>query len=262
LENIYNAIKSDIKNHPIITSSILGIVPEWKRSQYVILSEIISKFLKECPLMRKELKQSLGNTISAITLQRFFENNYKIKTHNDLRFIKTLDKLCMFLGKEDLNTYIRDRVNKLNEIKVGRNPDLDFVEKDLILKYCQCHFDAFKKLPQINLNTLLQYVIKDSPYFTRIKMAMEEKGKKKLTFITENNSSNFEIFEVKNISDEEDLKVIKTQEFWNLYFLDAEKNKFIINHLNTQFYFLRKHDEQWRIWDNYNPEQGKILKIN
>lgn len=212
--------------------------------------------------MTKELQQSLGNTISPITLQRFFENKYKIKTHNDLRFIKTLDKICMFLGKENLNTYIRNSVTTANQTKIGENYELDFVEKELILKYCQCHFDEFKKLPQLNLSNFLKYVIKDSPYFARIKIAMEEKRKRKLTFITENNKSNFEIFEVKNISDEDDLKVIKTQEFWNLFFLDSEKNKYIVNHLNTQFYFLKKHGDEWRIWDNYNPEQGKILKIN
>ena len=238
------------------------MVSEWKRSQFVILAEIISNYLSNSPLMTKTLKQSLGNTISAITMQRFFENNYNIKTHNDLRFIKTLDKLCIFLGKSDLNTYIKESVHHKNEINISKNLNLDVIEKNLILNYCQWHFEAFRNLPNFNITKIENFVIKNSPFQARIKISMETKSKKKLTFITENNSSNYEIFHVEKISDDADLKVIKTQEFWNLIFMDQKKNKYIINHLNTQFYFLKKEEKEWRIWDNVNPEQDRILKIN
>ena len=100
---IYNAIKKDIRKHPNVVSSILGIVPEWKRSQYIILSEIISKHLATSEKLVGIRKTELGSTISHITLQRFFENDYQEKTHNDLRFLKTLDKICIFLDKNDLN---------------------------------------------------------------------------------------------------------------------------------------------------------------
>jgi len=261
LENIYNAIKNDIRNHPNVTLSILGQVPEWKRSQFVILSEIISNYLSDCSVLTNVRKLNLGATISAITLQRFFENEYQVKTHNDLRFIKTLDKLCVFLGKFDLNNYIHDLIHQ--EKKRDQNVlKLNFFEKDLVLNYCKTHFEALCYLPTTNIEKISLFVFQDSPFHERIQISMEQKRKNNLVFITENNQSNYEIFEVIKICDDPELKVIKTQEFWNLLFMDAERNKYIINHLNTQFYFLKKRDGDWKIWENYNPEHGKILKIN
>jgi hypothetical protein len=49
---------------------------------------------------------SFQTVFSYITLQRFFDNSYKASALNDLRFIKTLYKLCIFLGHYDLNEYI------------------------------------------------------------------------------------------------------------------------------------------------------------
>lgn len=262
LENIYNAIKNDIRSHPNVTASILGQVNNWKRSQFVILSDIISEYLSTCELLSHERKLNLGASIAPITLQRFFENEYQIKTHNDLRFIKTLDKLCLFLGKYDLNKYIHDRVHQVEEI--GNNTELkvEAIEKDLIFNYCRSQFDALMALPNIDLNKIADFVYYKSPLAERIRTALEKKKKNNLVIVTENTRSNYEIFGMTKISDDGKLKVIKTQEFWNVLFIDDERNTYIANHLNTQFYFIKKFDEGWKIWDNFNPDYGQILKIN
>ena len=262
LEKIYNAIKNDIRSHPNITSSILGHVPEWKRSQFIILSEIISTFLSACPLLTDERKLNLGVTISPITLQRFFENEYRSKTHNDLRFIKTLDKICLFLGKEDLNNYIQDRFHGTEEIETDDDLTVDAEEKDLILDYCKAYFDALIDLPNIDLHNTERFVHKNSPIRERFRISMEEKRKNNLVFVNENNRSNYEIFEITKISDDGKLKVMKTHEFWNLLFLDGDQNKYIANHFNIQFYFIKKFGDEWKIWDNFNPDKGDIIKIN
>ncbi|KIA88995.1 hypothetical protein [Kaistella jeonii] len=262
MENIYNAIKNDIKSHPNVTLSILGQVREWKRSQFVILSDIISEYLSTCVLLTSDRKLNLGVTISAITLQRFFENDYQVKTHNDLRFIKTLDKLCLFLGKHDLNNYIHDRVNLTEEIETHNDLKVESIEKDLIINFCKSQFDALMDLPKISINKISRFVYVESPLTERIRVAMEEKRKNNLVIITENNRSNYEIFGMTKISDDGKLKVIKTQEFWNLLFMDGDQNTYIANHLNTQFYFIKKFGEEWKIWDNFNPDYGQILKIN
>ena len=70
------------------------------------MAEIVSQELSHSKFLQGERKFELGNTISYITLQRFFDNSYKTSALNDLRFIKTLDKLCIFLGHYDLNEYI------------------------------------------------------------------------------------------------------------------------------------------------------------
>ena len=260
MENIYNAIKKDIKSHPDVTSSILGLVPEWKRSQFIILSEIISAYLSTCPLLTHERKLNLGVTISAITLQRFFETDYHVKTHNDLRFIKTLDKICLFLGKIDLNNYIHDRVHKIDEIETDAL-HVNHIEKSLILNFCKSQFEALIDLPKISINRISRFVYLESPLTERIRVAMEEKRKNNLVIVTENNRSNYEVFGMTKISDDGKLKVIKTQEFWNLLFIDGDQNTYIANHLNTQFYFIKRFGEEWKIWDNFNPDYGQILKI-
>lgn len=139
---------------------------------------------------------------------------------------------------------------------------IDFFEKELVVNFCQSQFDALKDLPSISFDKITQYIYKDSPLFKRIRIFIEDQKKNDLLFITENNGSNFEIFDVEKISDEPTLKVIKTKEFWNLIFKNNDDQHYIINHLNTQFYFIKKRDQQWEIWDNYNPDFGKILKIN
>jgi hypothetical protein len=70
------------------------------------LAKIVSQKLSHSKFLQGARKFELGNTISYITLQRFFDNSYKASALNDLRFIKTLYKLCIFLGHYDLNEYI------------------------------------------------------------------------------------------------------------------------------------------------------------
>ena len=263
MEKIYNAIKEDIKNHPEVKSSILGMVEDWKRSQYVILAELISANLLETLSLSDGRRLSLGVAISPITLQRFYENDYQIKTHNDLRFIKTLDKLCIFLGKNDLNDYIHQDFKHKNKL----NPDHKDAEnhlsdKELVFKFCEYQFDALKRLPNINLENLSTTVYKESPILARTTNYLEEKKEKKLVFITENNRSNYEIFQITTVSEDSELKVVKTKEFWNLVFKDEQDNNYVVHHISTQFYFIKKLEDDWKIWDNYNPNYTNFQKIN
>lgn len=129
LKSIYNSIKESIKLHPQVSSSVLGNVDHWKRSHYVILSEIIKNVLAVADELQGHRKFELGNTISHITLQRFFESDYQDKTHNDLRFLKTLDKICIFLGYKDLNNYIAQY--KKDKPEGSKNFNLEF-SSDLI----------------------------------------------------------------------------------------------------------------------------------
>ena len=259
MESIYNSIKNDIRNHPEVKSSVLGQVRDWKRSQFVILSEIISACLAQSELLNGDRKFEIGTSISHITLQRFFENNYCDKTHNDLRFLKTLDKLCIFLEENDLNTYIKHKKSEKSSLN-NATIDADFC-RDLIIDFCNAQFTAAKKLPISDISSVLEFVFENSPLCERIRNFVEEQSQKKLKLITENNRSNFEIFDFSVVTNREDLKVIKTQEFWNLLFKDIESGeKHIINRLNAQSYFIKKIEGKWKIWDNYNPNSGQIIK--
>ena len=112
MKSIYNLIKEEIRKQPNIQESILGKANPWKRSHYIILSEIIKEELSKKEELQNERKFELGTSISHITLQRFFESDYDYKTHNDLRFLKTLDKICIFLGFKDLSAFVMNVKDK------------------------------------------------------------------------------------------------------------------------------------------------------
>lgn len=61
------------------------------------------------------------------------------------------------------------------------------------------------------------------------------------------------------ISNEDENKALKTQEFWNLLF-ESENGAedYVVNRLNTQIYFIKKIYGVWKIWDNYNPNAGEM----
>lgn len=256
MKTIYNLIKENLHNNPIIINSVLGKSHPWKRSHYVILSEIIQENLLVNEVLQNEKKFELGTSISHITLQRFFESDYDYKTHNDLRFLKTLDKLCIFLSFKNLNDFIQ----KVKEDKV-------FVEShftkemavELVYKYCFLNFEFFKQFPDPKLNIFNDLVFSNSPLFERIKNYTTELKEIISSLITKNNRSNYEIFDIQVVSDEEDKIVIKTQEFWNCtFYLKDSDEEYKVNELSSQIYFVKKMDEVWKIWDNYNPNSGSI----
>ncbi len=252
---IYNSIRKDILNNPKIKNSVLGMVKEWKRSHYIILSEIISEKLASCEELQDEKKYELGNTISHITLQRFFENEYQYKTHNDLRFIKTLDKICIFLGYKNLNAYIKHHNPKSDKVETIQETDI----KNLIYNYSSSLFEALSKFPILSLDVFSESLFSNAPLLERLKLFGTELCDRKFELITKNNRSNYEIYDIRIIVDEPDKKVIETKEFWNLLFKEGVTNKkHFFNLLDTQVYFVHKIDNIWKIWDNYNPSSGII----
>ena len=259
METIYNLIKQEIRNIDHVKNSVLGDSHPWKRSHYIILSEIISKNLSEKEELRNEKRFEIGTSISHITLQRFFESDYDYKTHNDLRFIKTLDKICIFLGHKDLNDYVQylKQLENYSDIIFTREQSFE-----LVYKYCVRNFRFLKILPKIQFEMFDDIIFSDSPFIERIKTYSKELSDLNLELITQNNRSNYEIFDIEIISDEEEKMVIKTQEFWNLVFKQKDSNKeFVINELNTQVYFLKRINNIWKIWDNYNPNSGLLNRI-
>lgn len=256
MKSIYNLLKEEIKQHPTIRNSILENSHPWKRSHYIILSEIIKDELSQKEELRNERKFELGTSISHITLQRFFESDYDFKTHNDLRFLKTLDKICIFLGFNDLNAFVTHL--KISETRSEINSEKEFSE-GIIYKYCRTNFEFFKFFPKLKLELFNDLIFPEAPFRERIKNYSAELCDRKLKLFTKNNRSNFEIFDLEIISEESEKIVVKTQEFWNLVFVvDGSDEQYVVNELNTQIYFIKKIDGIWKIWDNYNPNSGLL----
>lgn len=256
MKTIYNLIKEDVKKHPKIENSVLGNVSEWKRSNYIILSEIIRSELSQSELLTNSKKLELGNTISHITLQRFFENDYQNKTHNDLRFLKTLDKICIFLGHDDLNSYIEKVRGNFND---NQESEENTFSTEIIYKYCNTVFELYKNFPTLKLDLFEGLVSDNSPFLERASEFSKELCDRQFELITKNNRSNYEVFDINIITDEPDKKILESQEFWNLLFKVGETGEeHFVNQLNTQIYFIRKIDNEWKIWDNYNPDAGRL----
>lgn len=258
MRTIYNSIREEVVRHPKVKNSVLGNVSEWKRSHYIILSEIIKEELSEAEELKGGKKFEIGNTISHVTLQRFFENDYQDKTHNDLRFLKTLDKICIFLGHKDLNAYIlsiKDKTQENGQSTVDENSFLT----TMVYDYCATVFEFYKNFPEHKTELFKDLVFNDSPFLERASHFSKELCDRDFQLVTKNNRSNYEVFDIHIVTDEPDKKILESQEFWNLLFKVGETGEeHFVNQLNTQIYFIRKINNVWKIWDNYNPDAGRL----
>ncbi len=248
-------LKTEIKNSPQVANSILGYTDQWKSSHYNTLATLVSESLMKSSLLQGEKKFELGNTISGMTLKRFFEGQNSETASNDLRFLKTLDKLSIFLGYQDFNEFIQKNKNPETPIHIPEtlvHEDRIYFE-NIILGCARCEFDFLRKLPEINLNPLQDFVIVGAPYHTRIDRYLH-KLKEQEYVISSLPESNYEVFnlEIKNKTSRS--VVIATSEFWNLNFIDGNEEPHHYHTMNQQNYFLKKDgDGNWKIWDNYNP---------
>jgi hypothetical protein len=43
--------------------------------------------------------------------------------------------------------------------------------------------------------------------------------------------------------------------------VENSDEKYIVNELDTQIYFIKKIDNTWKIWDNYNPNSGLLNQV-
>lgn len=252
MKTIYNSIREEVVKHSKVRNSVLGNVNEWKRSHYIILSEIIKEELSEAEQLKGGKKFEIGNTISHVTLQRFFENDYQDKTHSDLRFLKTLDKICIFLGYKDLNDYILSNRHHQEE-------ESNSFMTQMVYDYCATAFEFCKQFPDHNTKLFKDLVFDDSPFLERVSLFSKELCEKDFHLVTKNNRSNYEVFDINIVTDEPDKKILESQEFWNLLFKVGETGEeHFVNQLSTQIYFIRKIDNTWKIWDNYNPDAGTL----
>lgn len=255
MKTIYNSIREEVVNHSKVKNSVLGNVGEWKRSHYIILSEIIKEELSEAEELKGGKKFEIGNTISHVTLQRFFENDYQDKTHNDLRFLKTLDKICIFLGYKDLNAYIQFVKEKIHENKENSHQKFH----QIVYDYCAAVFEFYKEFPKHKTELFKNLVFDESPFLERASHFSKELCDREFQLVTKNNRSNYEVFDIHIVTDEPDKKILESQEFWNLLFkVGKSGEEHFVNQLNTQIYFIRRVDNVWKIWDNYNPDAGRL----
>gem|GEM_PF-4490926 len=71
MKTIYNSIRDEVVKHSKVTNSVLGNVSEWKRSHYIILSEIIKEELSEAEELKggKKFHMLLYNAFLKMTIR-------------------------------------------------------------------------------------------------------------------------------------------------------------------------------------------------
>lgn len=264
MEEIIEKLKYEIINHDFVKNSSLFGSFQWKRAQYILLSDIIYENLSKSEFMQGSKKNELGVSISSTTLQRIFTNNYTENTNTDLRFLKTLDKLAIFLGYPNLNNFLlhhsqnektdvkNEQTEMPSEVNDSNLPISFFTE--IVMNSCKEYFELLKKLPIVDMGKFPEYVFKESSVFQRVYDLHVKYSELNYRLNCENNRSNFEVYGFKLQSISEDAAVIRTKEFWNMHWVDSNgKTEYIYNKANNQLYFFRKINGVWKIWDNHNP---------
>jgi hypothetical protein len=257
---IIEKLTKTIKSHPTIQNSTLSGTTEWKRAHYIILSEIITDCLQKSEFMAGVKRNELGCSISSITLQRIFTNDPSKTKKTDLRFLKSLDKLAIFIGHPSLNSFLNNEAIDFGKTVEFENNavSVSFFEK-LVVDYCQEEFNCLQKLPLVNTRCLSKFIFTDGPLSKRITDIIENYSKLNYHLNCVNNRSNFEVYDFKVSSISETVVIITVKEFWNLEWKDENDNVTnVFNRVNRQTYFIKKKASFWKIWDNYNPDYNEI----
>lgn len=257
---IIDQLKECIRSHPDVLNSSIGNTPSWKRTQCIVLAQIISDALLKSETLKEFKANPNATSISSMTLQRIFSDSYTEKVNPDLRFLKTLDKLAIFLGYTSLNNFLSHQNEKEKELEINQSKKQTEAFEKLIFEYCQECFKCLQNLPAINCSELSKYVFDDGPLKKRIKKTLAKYSNHNILIRNIENTATFIISDFNMVTVEDDLIVLSVTESWNFEWKnnnDNESNRF--NKENRQSYFLKERDGIWKIWDNHNPDYNELL---
>lgn len=257
---IIDQLKECIRSHPDVLNSSIGNVQNWKRTQCIVLSQIISAALSKSDLLKGSKKKSNAASISGMTLQRLFNDTYTEKVNPDLRFLKTLDKLAIFLGHASLNNFLAVQSEKEKEAEVTDSKKHTEIFEKLILDYCQESFKCLQSLPSINFEAMSNYVFDDGPLRKRIKKALSKYSNYSTEINSIENIPPFIVSDFNTVTVDNDLVIITVKESWKFEWKNTSELKVhIYNKTNKQSYFLKEREGKWKIWDNHNPDSSELL---
>lgn len=258
MEEVIEDLLVEINNHEKIKNSVLGKISEWRNNHYDILSQIINDALSIQIVQNTDTFFALGNSVSSITLKRLYNNQIKPSAYTDLRFNKTLDKLCIFLGYIDLNHFISENKPDKSQKTVEQidNSDLMKQLKEIVEELCRIEFIALRNLEDTTLSEFDKVLMKNTPFIKRIKVYRANLSKIGAVFLED--QSSYQVYNYKIISVEEDNIVLETEEFWNINF-KIPTGVFPYHKRAHQLYYFKYQEGKIKIWDNYNPDIGEVI---
>ncbi len=260
----FDQLIADILNHPMVKKSVLGLFQNWQRSQYRQLAMIIGNAIDESTLISKSEKNEMGTNISESTLLRIFKERENFAKNFDPRVLRTLDKLAVFVGYQNWETFcLRD----MHEVNLGattmRTVEEEVFEKENILQVVMdsnqlsylIHFD----MPNMDLTRLEEYFLPDSPGLIRLKKFHESIQEKGWVINKKENATSFEVLESEVELKDTENAIVKTKEFWLLEYFDPQTQKDFIykNDVSQQIYFMMKQNGKWFIKNNFNDKAAR-----
>ncbi|WP_175622140.1 hypothetical protein [Chryseobacterium schmidteae] len=261
MNEVIESLLVKINNHEKITNSVLGKTSVWKNNHYEILSQIINDTLGIKITQKTDIFYTLGNSVSSVTLKRLYKNQIKPSAYNDLRFTKTLDKLCIFLDYANLNHFISEtKISVTEQEKMLKHEESDLMKylKAIVDELCEIEFTALRDLSNKNLSEFDKVLVENTPYIEKVKVYRENLHQMGAVFLEK--LSNYEVYNYKMIYAEENNIVLETEEFWNINF-KTPTGIFPFHKRATQTYYLKNQKGKLKIWDNYNPDIGEVLSI-
>ena len=241
-------LSNSLKNSKKVTKNMTLRSKNWSKSCYQTLSTIIEEDLEN--KLTLEQKRSMGTSISARTLQKIIENNYKLSYPIDPRTLNTLNKVVIFLEYHCWNDFVHKMDQEIEEKSNNENPKEKIIE--IVKNAIRREYLMYSNLPKIDENFLSDTYIKNSSSYNMILDVLVDKSKKKQILSNPFNPSTCEILEIEVKKLEKNYAQVYTKEFWLLCWWDTSKKKYVKRYkvISDHFYVLNMINEKWMIKTN------------
>lgn len=128
---------------------------------------------------------------------------------------------------------------------------------DTVKRAIGAEFRAYKDLPEININILDEYFLKEGSAFKRIYHLLKKHRIRRWVISNEDNPSTYEMLSISLQSISGNEARVRTREYFYLRWYSSLFNKYkvIYNETNEQTYILkRKESENWKVDVNIYPK--------
>lgn len=122
--------------------------------------------------------------------------------------------------------------------------------KTFIKNALNAELEAYRRLPILYIEDLLQYFLPDGQAFMRINNVLHTQQAKKWCLNNPHNPSCANLLNLRIISQTDEKTLLETEEYWYIKWFDPEKKEYVYtyNEKNTQEYIIEKDkDNKWKI---------------
>ena len=240
-----NYLIDAIKTHEIVTKNRNLRGNNWKKSNFELLSEIVSDVLDK--KLTHAQKQQMGFTISGKTLSNIFKKEYDVSYPIDARSLNTLNKLAVFLNYADWNAFA-DFVENTEQIQAEQGDETTFM-RHIIEKSINAEFSCYAALPVIKLQNLATHFAAEQSAMLQIEEILFTQQAQNWCISNAYNPSAVDLLDFEVLSIAENTAKVKTEEYWLLCWFDTENQKYIRRYkdISTHVYILTKIDDTWKV---------------